>query len=87
MNNTNKNVLEGETQKAQAKYEEYVDAKQQELLQRERSLQQAIDCAKKDFTALRDIHQVSWFIATLYNIRYEEAYRAINGDKYWNVRS
>ena len=68
-------------------YEKYAEIKQQELLQKGRSLQQAISCLqdRKKFTSLQCIDNVIDFIADLYDLSSDEVKRAMDGEEYWCV--
>lgn len=71
----------------QSNYEKYAIAKQQELLHKERNLQEAISCLKdrKRFASLSSIDSVVDFIADLYGLSVDEIKRAVDGEEYWCV--
>ncbi len=68
-------------------YEKYAEVKQQELLNKERSLQQAISCLRdmKRFASLDRIESAIAFVADLYNLTSDEVARAMDGEKYWCI--
>ena len=68
-------------------YEKYAAIKQQELLHKERNLQQAISCLrdKKRFASSQFIDNAIDFIADLYDLSSDEVKRAMDGEEYWCV--
>lgn len=68
-------------------YEKYAEIKQQELLQKGRSLQQAISCLqdRKKFTSSQYIDSAIDFIADLYDLSSDEVKRAMDGEEYWCI--
>lgn len=80
-------VLKLEVRDMKSNYEKYAEIKQQELLQKGRSLQQAISCLqdRKKFTSSQYIDSAIDFIADLYDLSIDEVKRAMDGEKYWCV--
>lgn len=72
---------------SKSNYEKYAEVKQRELLQKERSLQQAISCLRdrQKFASLQCIDSAIDFVADLYDLSIDEVKRAMDGDKYWCV--
>lgn len=72
---------------SQSNYEKYAVVKQQELLHKERNLQQAISCLKdrKKFVSLQSIDSAIDFVADLYDLSIDEVKRAMDGEEYWCV--
>lgn len=68
-------------------YERYAEVKQQELLNKERSLQQAISCLRdrKKFASSQHIDNAIDFIADLYDLSIDEVKRAMDGEEYWCI--
>ncbi len=68
-------------------YEKYAAIKQQELLRKERTLQQAISCLRdrQKFASLQCIDSAIDFVADLYDLSIDEVKRAMNGEKHWCV--
>lgn len=66
-------------------YEKYAEVKQQELLHKERNLQQAISCLRyrRKFASLQCIDSAIDFIADLYDLSIDEVKRAMDGEEYW----
>lgn len=64
-------------------YEKYAATKQQELLRKERTLQQAISCLRdrQKFASLQCIDSAIDFVADLYDLSIDEVKRAMNGEK------
>lgn len=62
-------------------------ARQQEMLHKERNLQQAISCLrdKQKFASLQCIDSAIDFVADLYDLSAGEVRRAMNGTEYWCV--
>lgn len=62
-------------------------ARQQEMLHKERNLQQAISCLrdKQKFASLQCIDSATDFVADLYDLSAGEVRRAMNGTEYWCV--
>lgn len=71
----------------QSNYEKYAVVKQDELLHKERDLQQAIDCLRnrRRFAASRSIDDEVDFVADLYNLSHDEIWRAMEGEEYWCI--
>ena len=71
----------------QSNYEKYTEVKQQELLQKERSLQQAISCIRdrQRFSSLQSIDSAIDFVADLYDLSIDEVKRAMDGEEYWCI--
>ena len=59
---------------SQSNYEKYAVVKQQELLHKERNLQQAISCLRdrKKFVSLQSIDNAIDFVADLYDLSIDE---------------
>lgn len=72
---------------SKSNYEIYAEVKQQELLHKERSLQQAINCLRdrRRFASLQSIDSAIDFIADLYDLSIDEVKRAMDGEEYWCV--
>ena len=72
---------------SKSNYEKYAIVKQQELLHKERNLQQAISCLrdKQRFASLQCIDSAIDFVADLYDVSVNEIKRALNGEEYWCV--
>ena len=72
---------------ALSNYEKYATVKQQELLNKERTLSQAISCLRdrKRFSSLQSIDDAIDFIADLYDLSVDEVRRAVDGDEYWCI--
>lgn len=72
---------------SQSNYEKYAAEKQQELLHRERNLEQAIICLKnrQKFTSPEIIDNEIEFVADLYNLLFAEVKRAVNEKEYWCI--
>ena len=70
----------------QNNYEKYAVVKQQELLHKERNLQQAISCLrdKRKFASLQSIDSAIDFIADLYDLSIDEVKRAMDGEEYFH---
>lgn len=68
-------------------YEKYATIKQQELLNKTRTLSQAINCLRdrKRFSSLQSIEDAIDFISDLYDLSADEVRRAVNGDEYWCI--
>lgn len=66
-------------------YEKYAATKQQELLRKERTLQQAISCLRdrQKFASLQCIDSAIDFVADLYDLSIDEVKRAMDGKKHW----
>ena len=69
-------------------YEKYAIVKQQELLHKERNLQQAISCLRdrQKFASLQCIDSAIDFVADLYDLSIDEVKRAMDGEEYWCVQ-
>lgn len=72
---------------SKSNYEKYAIVKQQELLHKERNLQQAISCLrdKQRFASLQCIDSAIDFVADLYDVSVNEIKRALNGEEYWSI--
>lgn len=72
---------------SQSNYEKYAEIKQQELLYKERTLSQAINCLRdrKRFASLQCIDSVIDFVADLYDLSIDEVKRAMDGEEYWCI--
>ena len=72
---------------SQSNYEKYAVVKQQELLHKERNLQQAISCLRdrRKFASLQSIDSAIDFVADLYGLSICEVKRAMDGEEYWCV--
>lgn len=70
---------------SKSNYEKYAEIKQQELLQKERTLQQAISCLRdrQKFASLQCIDSAIDFVADLYDLSIDEVKRAMNGEEHW----
>lgn len=70
---------------SKSNYEKYAATKQQELLQKERTLQQAISCLRdrQKFASLQCIDSAIDFVADLYDLSIDEIKRAMNGKEHW----
>ena len=68
-------------------YEKYAEVKQQELLHKERNLQQAINCLKdrQKFASLQRIDSAIDFVADLYDLSIDEVKRAMDEEEYWCI--
>ena len=68
-------------------YEKYAATKQQELLRKERTLQQAISCLRdrQKFASLQCIDSAIDFVADLYDLSIDEVKRAMDGKEHWCV--
>ena len=65
-------------------YEKYAATKQQELLRKERTLQQAISCLRdrQKFASLQCIDSAIDFVADLYDLSIDEVKRAMDGKEH-----
>lgn len=72
---------------SKSNYEEYAAVKQQELLHKERNLQQAISCLRcnRKFALLQCIDSAIDFVADLYDLYIDEVKRAMDGEEYWCI--
>lgn len=72
---------------SQNNYEKYAVVKQQDLLRKERNLQQAISCLRyrRTFASLQNIDSAIDFVADLYDLSIDEVKRAMDGEEYWCV--
>lgn len=72
---------------SQNDYERYASVKQQELLHKERNLQQAISCLRdrQKFASLQYIDSAIDFIADLYDLSSDEVKRAMDEEEYWCI--
>lgn len=72
---------------ALSNYEKYATVKQKELLNKERTLSQAINCLRdrKRFASLQNIEDAIDFVSDLYDLSADEVRRAVDGDKYWCI--
>lgn len=68
-------------------YEKYAETKKQELLHKERNLQQAISCLrdKRKFASSQFINSAIDFVADLYDLSIDEVKRAMDGEEYWCI--
>lgn len=68
-------------------YEKYAEVKQQELLHKEKNLQQAISCLndRRKFASLQSIDSAIDFVADLYDLSIDEVMRAMYGEEYWCI--
>ena len=68
-------------------YEKYAEVKQQELLHKERNLQQAIICLRdrQKFASSQCIDSAIDFVADLYDLSIDEVKRAMDGERYWCI--
>lgn len=72
---------------SQSNYEKYAVVKQQELLHKERNLQQAISCLRdrRKFASLQSIDSAIDFVADLYDLSIDEVKRVMDGEEYWCI--
>lgn len=72
---------------SKSNYEKYAEVKQQELLHRERNLQQAISYLRyrRKFASLQCIDSAIDFVADLYDLSIDEVKRAMDGEEYWCI--
>lgn len=72
---------------SKSNYEKYAATKQQELLQKERTLQQAISCLRdrQKFASLQCIDSAIDFVADLYDLSIDEVKQAMDGKEHWCV--
>ena len=72
---------------SQNNYEKYAVVKHQDLLRKERNLQQAISCLRyrRTFASLQSIDSAIDFVADLYDLSIDEVKRAMDGEEYWCV--
>ena len=72
---------------SKSNYEKYAEVKQQELLHKERNLQQAISCLRdrQKFASLQCIDSAIDFVADLYDLSIDEVKRAMDGEEYWCI--
>nr|DAI25665.1 MAG TPA: hypothetical protein [Bacteriophage sp.] len=72
---------------SKSNYEKYAEVKQQELLHKERNLQQAIICLRyrREFVSLQCIDSAIDFVADLYDLSIDEVKRAMDGEEYWCI--
>lgn len=79
--------LKLEVRDMKSNYEKYASVKQQELLHKERNLQQAISCLRdrQKFASLQYIDNAIDFIANLYDLSSDEVKRAMDGEEYWCI--
>jgi hypothetical protein len=68
-------------------YEKYAEVKQQELLHKERNLQQAISCLsdRQKFASSQCMDSAIDFVADLYDLSIDEVKRAMDGEEYWCI--
>lgn len=68
-------------------YEKYAEVKQQELLHKERNLQQAISCLRdrRKFASLQCMDSAIDFVADLYDLSIDEVKRAMDEEEYWCI--
>lgn len=79
--------LEVREKMSKSNYEKYAEVKQQELLNKERNLQQAINCLKnrQKFASSQCMDSAIDFVANLYDLSIGEVQRAMNGEEYWCI--
>ena len=72
---------------SKSNYEKYAEVKQQELLHKERNLQQAISCLRdrQKFASLQYIDSAMDFVADLYDLSIDEVKRAMDREEYWCI--
>lgn len=72
---------------SKSNYEKYAEVKQQELLHKERNLQQAISCLRyrQKFASSRSLDSEIDFVADLYDLSIDEVKRAMDGEEYWCI--
>ena len=72
---------------SKSNYEKYAEVKQQELLHKERTLQQTISCLKnrRKFVSSQFIDNAIDFVADLYDLSIDEVKRAMDGEEYWCI--
>lgn len=72
---------------SKSNYEKYAEVKQQELLHKERNLQQAISCLRdrQKFASSQFIDNAIDFVADLYDLSIDEVKRAMDGEEYWCI--
>lgn len=72
---------------SKSNYEKYAVVKQQELLHKERNLQEAISCLKdrRKFVSSQFIDNAIDFVADLYDLSIDEVKRAMDGEEYWCI--
>ena len=72
---------------SKSNYEKYAEVKQQELLHKERNLQQAIGCLqdRQKFASLQCIDSAIDLVADLYDLSIDEVKRAMDGEEYWCI--
>lgn len=76
-----------EIREMKSNYEKYAEVKQQELLHKERNLQEAISCLRdrRKFASLQCIDSAIDFVADLYDLSIDEVRRAMDGEEYWCI--
>ena len=76
-----------EREMSKSNYEKYAEVKQQELLHKERDLQQAISCLRyrQKFASSRSLDSEIDFVADLYDLSIDEVKRAMDGEEYWCI--
>ena len=72
---------------SKSNYEKHAEVKQQELLNKQRNLQQAINCLKnrQKFASSQYMDSVIDFVADLYDLSIGEVQRAMGGEEYWCI--
>ena len=72
---------------SKSNYEKYAEVKQQELLHKERNLQQASSCLRdrQKFASLQYIDNAIDFVSDLYDLSIDEVKRAMDGEEYWCI--
>ena len=72
---------------SKSNYEKYAEVKQQELLHKERNLEQAFSClmVRQKFASLQCIDSAIDFVADLYDLSIDEVKRAMDGEEYWCI--
>lgn len=72
---------------SKSNYEKHAEVKQQELLNKQRNLQQAINCLKnrQKFASSQYMDSAIDFVADLYDLSIDELKRAMDGKEYWCI--
>lgn len=72
---------------SKSNYEKYAEVKQQELLLKERNLQQVISCLRnrQKFASSQCMDSAIDFVADLYDLSIDEVKRAMDGEEYWCI--
>lgn len=79
--------LEVREKMSKSNYEKYAEVKQQELLNKQRNLQQAINCLKnrQKFASSQCMDSAIDFVAYLYDLSIGEVQQAMDGEEYWCI--